>query len=92
MTEIEELLRGAEARQSGFADHARQVRINARLSQRAIAEAVGVHQTTLNAWEHRTALPLGEAAARWAEVVAAVAARYPLLAEPDHSELVEVAS
>lgn len=49
---------------------AREVRERARLSQAEVAEAVGVTQPTVAAWEAARRMPHGERAARYADLLA----------------------
>ena len=54
---------------------ARQIRMEAGLSQAEIADAVGVHRVTLFKWENGRQRPKGPRALRYGEVLDELAAR-----------------
>jgi len=54
---------------------ARQIRMEAGLSQAEIADAVGIHRVTLFKWENGKQRPKGPRALRYAEVLDELAAR-----------------
>lgn len=55
---------------------ARQIRIEAGLSQAELANAVGVHKMTVHKWEHKKQRPRGEAALRYAEILDELSSRW----------------
>lgn len=64
------MLRLAAARRHSAAGTGRAIRQGANLSLQEIAEAVGVGVPTVSRWENGLRQPRGEAAARWAELLA----------------------
>lgn len=77
MTEIEldEVIRGRQLIAEG---HARFLRLDARLSQVEIADACGVVQASISAWERGNTRPAGDGGRVYCALIARLAAGSPL--------------
>jgi DNA-binding transcriptional regulator YiaG len=65
----------AEARELARSGEARELRLKARLSLAELAQDVGVHATSVFAWESGRRKPSGDAAVRYAGLLRELASR-----------------